>query len=104
MSSIQNYLMDFFLWLKIMVFGTKFLIEEMLCKIPPLDGTQNNIICLALRTVIFYLKLNLDAIKREGEYAVITGGNRGIGWHTVKGLVKAGMKVIVGKLLVHIQI
>ena len=39
MSSIQNYLMDFFLWLKIMVFGTKFLIEEMLCKIPPLDGT-----------------------------------------------------------------
>ena len=45
-----------------------------------------------------------DPIKRDGEYAVITGGNRGIGWHTVKGLANAGMKVIVGKFLVHIKI
>lgn len=38
----------------------------------------------------------LDTVNREGEYAVVTGGNRGIGWYTVKGLVDAGMKVIVG--------
>jgi dehydrogenase/reductase SDR family protein X len=37
-----------------------------------------------------------NTVKRNGEYAVITGGNRGIGWYTVKGLVESGMKVIVG--------
>jgi len=37
-----------------------------------------------------------DSVNREGGYAVITGGNRGIGWYTVKGLVNSGMKVIVG--------
>lgn len=36
-------------------------------------------------------------MSRSGEYAVITGGNRGIGWFVVQGLVTAGMKVIVGK-------
>lgn len=40
----------------------------------------------------------LEIPKREGEYAVLTGGNRGIGWHVVKGLVDAGMKVIVGNI------
>ena len=39
-----------------------------------------------------------DSVNREGGYAVITGGNRGIGWYTVKGLVNSGMKVIVGML------
>jgi len=42
---------------------------------------------------------HLDTVNREGEYAVVTGGNRGIGWHTVKGLVDAGMKVIVGTII-----
>lgn len=37
-----------------------------------------------------------NPVNRQGEYAVITGGNRGIGWHTVKKLVDSGMKVIVG--------
>ncbi|XP_046647110.1 retinol dehydrogenase 12-like isoform X2 [Daphnia pulicaria] len=37
-----------------------------------------------------------DPLKREEEYAVITGGNQGIGWFTIKALVKSGMKVIVG--------
>lgn len=39
----------------------------------------------------------IDPLKREKEYAVITGGNRGIGWYTVKGLVESGMRVIIGK-------
>ena len=48
--------------------------------------------------VIFLLYIT-DPVKREKEYAVITGGNRGIGWFTVKGLVESGMKVIVGKCI-----
>ncbi len=46
---------------------------------------------------LFYIT---DPVKREKEYAVITGGNRGIGWFTVKGLVESGMKVIVGKCII----
>lgn len=46
-------------------------------------------------TLLF--RVIIDAVNREGKYAVITGGNRGIGWYTVKGLVASGMKVVVGK-------
>ena len=35
----------------------------------------------------------------EGKVAVVTGGNKGIGYETVKGLCKAGMSVIMGKCL-----
>ncbi len=41
---------------------------------------------------------NLDPVNRRGEYAVITGGNRGIGFYTLLGLVSAGMKVIAGTI------
>ena len=39
----------------------------------------------------------IETVDRKGEYAVVTGGNRGIGWYTVKGLADSGMNVIVGK-------
>ena len=38
-----------------------------------------------------------DPLNRQGEYAIITGGNRGIGFHTLLGLQASGMKVIAGK-------
>ena len=106
MASIQNLLMDFFLWIKIMIFGTKFLIQEALCSIPPLDGKLHSFylhtelsFAVSCNMYSYQSILFLDPIKRDGEYAVITGGNRGIGWHTVKGLVNSGMKVIVGNIL-----
>ncbi|KAI9555092.1 hypothetical protein GHT06_017607 [Daphnia sinensis] len=37
-----------------------------------------------------------DPVNRQGEYAVITGGNRGIGFYTIHGLLTSGMKVIAG--------
>lgn len=37
-----------------------------------------------------------DPVNRQGEYAVITGGNRGIGFYTLHGLLTSGMKVIAG--------
>ena len=47
----------------------------------------------------YHLPLNpADPIQRENEYAVITGGNQGIGWFTIKTLVESGMTVIVGKI------
>ncbi|EFX86945.1 hypothetical protein DAPPUDRAFT_312400 [Daphnia pulex] len=57
-----------------LILSTKFLFSEAFSSIRPLQ----------------------NPLKREKEYAVITGGNRGIGWFTVKGLVESGMKVIVG--------
>ena len=42
-----------------------------------------------------------DPVNRQNEYAVITGGNRGIGWYAIQGLVASGMKVIAGKLLIR---
>ena len=39
-----------------------------------------------------------DPLNRQGEYAIITGGNRGIGFYTLLGLQASGMKVIAGKL------
>lgn len=56
------------------ILSTKFLFSEACSSIRPLE----------------------NPLKREKEYAVITGGNRGIGWYTVKGLVESGMRVIVG--------
>jgi dehydrogenase/reductase SDR family protein X len=38
-----------------------------------------------------------DPLNRQGEYAIITGGNRGIGFYTLLGLQASGMKVIAGK-------
>ena len=38
-----------------------------------------------------------DPINRQGEYAIITGGNRGIGFYTLLGLQASGMKVIAGE-------
>lgn len=40
-----------------------------------------------------------DPLNRQGEYAIITGGNRGIGFYTLLGLQASGMKVIAGKLI-----
>lgn len=34
---------------------------------------------------------------RNGDVAVITGGGRGIGFHVVKKLLEANMKVVIGK-------
>ena len=36
----------------------------------------------------------------EGQVAIVTGGNKGIGYETVKGLCKAHMTVIMGKQIV----
>jgi len=66
--------MDIFLFIKMLFTGSIAMLQEWCDTIKPLN----------------------DAVNREGEYAVVTGGNRGIGWYTVKGLVDAGMKVIVG--------
>jgi dehydrogenase/reductase SDR family protein X len=44
-----------------------------------------------------------DPIRRKNEYAVITGGNQGIGWFTIKALVESGMKVIVGRLKIKVK-
>jgi len=74
MGCLQNKLMDLVLFIKMLLFGSVAMFHEAVDTIKPLKDTVN----------------------REGEYAVVTGGNRGIGWHTVKGLVHAGMKVIVG--------
>jgi NADP-dependent 3-hydroxy acid dehydrogenase YdfG len=50
-----------------------------------------------------FFYFHADPLKREEEYAVITGGNQGIGWFTIKALVKSGMKVIVGKCFKNIS-
>jgi len=39
----------------------------------------------------------------EGQVAIVTGGNKGIGYETVKGLCKAHMTVIMGKQICWIQ-
>ena len=39
----------------------------------------------------------------EGQVAIVTGGNKGIGYETVKGLCKAHMTVIMGKRISWIQ-
>lgn len=35
--------------------------------------------------------------RKENKVAIVTGGNAGIGYETVKGLCKAGVSVIMGK-------
>ncbi|XP_032781983.2 retinol dehydrogenase 11 [Daphnia magna] len=74
MGCCSNIFVDIFMFVKMLILSTKFLLSEAFSSIRPLE----------------------DPLKREKEYAVITGGNRGIGWYTVKGLVESGMKVIVG--------
>jgi dehydrogenase/reductase SDR family protein X len=37
-----------------------------------------------------------DPMNRREEYAIITGGNRGLGFYTLLGLQASGMKVIAG--------
>jgi hypothetical protein len=37
-----------------------------------------------------------DPVNRREEYAIITGGNRGLGFYTLLGLQVSGMKVIAG--------
>ena len=39
----------------------------------------------------------------EGQVAIVTGGNKGIGYETVKRLCKAHMTVIMGKQICWIQ-
>lgn len=43
-----------------------------------------------------------DPVNRKGEYAIITGGNRGIGLYTLLGLQASGMKVIAGKQVLNL--
>lgn len=76
--------------------STQYIFKEAFNTIRPIKSRKliqiyihNKFLCLK------YLFIS-DPINRQGEYAVITGGNRGIGWHTVKKLVDSGMKVIVG--------
>ncbi|EFX86946.1 hypothetical protein DAPPUDRAFT_312401 [Daphnia pulex] len=57
-----------------LILGSCSLISEMCCFVQPIKSPIN----------------------REKEYVVVTGGNRGIGWSTVKALAESGMKVIVG--------
>lgn len=40
----------------------------------------------------------------SGKYAIVTGGNTGIGLETCYFLLKAGYKVIIGKYLLNIII
>jgi len=74
MGCCANIFMHIWIWIKMAIVSTKYMFLECCVK----------------------LKRMAEIPRREGEYAVITGGNRGIGWYTVKGLTDAGMKVIVG--------
>ena len=87
--------MDIFIFIKMLIFGFIPMLEEGFDRIRPLGGKTNFLKSNFLQqpSISFIL---LATVNREGEYAVVTGGNRGIGWHTVKGLIDAGMKVIVG--------
>lgn len=43
-------------------------------------------------------------MNRREEYAIITGGNRGLGFYTLLGLQASGMKVIAGTKQVFFSI
>lgn len=48
--------------------------------------------------LIFFIEIP----KQETKVAIVTGGNAGIGYETVKGLCQAGVSVIMGKKM-HIN-
>lgn len=97
MACIKDVFVDLYLFIKMFILSTKYMILEACSSIRPLEGKNTSCeITLLLAHLTF--SCHVDPVDRKGEYAVITGGNRGIGWYTVKGLVENGMKVIVGKI------
>ena len=46
----------------------------------------------------FLLSYLTEIPSKEGKVAIVTGGNTGIGYETVKGLCQAGIYVVIGKL------
>jgi dehydrogenase/reductase SDR family protein X len=101
MNFIKKIFWDFYIFLKMLILGSCSLISEMCCFVQPIKSKKKNQESTQTKNTIKHA-LNFSntltgPINREKEYVVVTGGNRGIGWSTVKALAESGMKVIVGK-------
>lgn len=95
--SCKHVFLQVFVFIKMCIVSTGYLFSEMLSPFKRMSSKYclcSNFVGCGL-TFSFFSRIGVP--DRKGEYAVITGGNRGIGWYTVKGLVGAGMKVIVGE-------
>jgi len=100
MNFIKKIFLDFYIFLKMLFLGSSSLFFEMCSIVQPIKSKkkkQKPIKSVSAKNTIFSYTPT-DPISREKEYVVVTGGNRGIGWSTVKALAESGMKVIVGKL------
>ncbi|XP_046437170.1 short-chain dehydrogenase TIC 32 B, chloroplastic-like [Daphnia pulex] len=74
MDAFRSFVYELYIMVKFIYLSAKQLFQEACRTVKPLN----------------------DPINRREEYAIITGGNRGLGFYTLLGLQASGMKVIAG--------